>query len=102
MTNIDYKTDNTQDKATVFSKSLETPTTSSVLSENCHTKRRVLMFENNHDDDYQMLQEYASTAVSSFTKQNESDDELLPVNYTQILPHTSCGEKNTKSPGKNK
>ncbi|CAB3996713.1 transcription factor 19-like [Paramuricea clavata] len=80
---------------------METPTTSTVLSENCPTTRRVLMFENSDDNDYMMLQEYASTAVSSFTKENESDEDLLTVKYTQILPHASCeNNRSTKSPEK--
>lgn len=94
MTNIETK--HTQEAT------METPTTSTVLSENCPTTRRVLTFENSDDNDYMMLQEYASTAVSSFTKENESDEDLLSVKYTQILPHASCEKnKSTRSPGKN-
>jgi hypothetical protein len=55
----------------------------------------VLTFENTDDIDYQMLQTYATNAVSSFTKHNESDDGLLPVKYTQIHLNSkkSPGEK---------
>ena len=95
--------DNTENKETVLSKFTEIPT----ASENCFPKKHVLTFENSDDNDctdYQVLQAYASNAVTSFSKQNESDDDLFSMKYTQILPLPSCEEeiKSTKSPGKTK
>ena len=96
LTKVNKKIGNTGN--IVLSKFTETPT----ASETCHAKRRVLTFENSDDSDYQVLQEFASNAVTSFSKQNESDDDLFSMKYTQILPLPSCEEKigSNKSPGK--
>ena len=80
---------------------LSTPT-SSLLSENSPITKRMLSFKGS-DNDHKMLQEYASSAVSSFTKQNESDDDMILDKYTKILPHCCTSNEKTKiikSPGK--
>lgn len=64
-------------------------------AERCCLRQRVLTFDNSQNNDYKTLQDIASTAVSSFTKQNEGDEDLPAFQYTSILPH-SVREKSKK------
>ena len=96
MPNVDYESANIKDETPVLPKFLETPTTLTMQSENCLTTKRSLTFENSDGNDFKMFQEYASSAVSTFTKQNESDEDL----FSTI--HTRRCEENKKGPGNKK
>lgn len=101
-----------------FSYLLETPSTGpSLLSESSNSHKRCKLTEifqnsevNDHDSDYKMLQEYASSSALAFSKQNESDEDLFSVKPTQLLPeYSNCvssqnkaKQDRTKRPGKNK
>ena len=97
MPNVDCGTDNTKEETKVLPEFLETPTTLSMQTENCLTTKRLLSFEDSEADDFKMLQEVASRAVSTFTKQNESDEE----DFLFTIPKHNF-EENKKGPGKHK